>query len=128
MFDKPKKARELMDILDAALPFEVALPPEMIEHLARQQRPVAIKPIETVSGISYIGDVGGIACHIQPEDAESARRLAYPRARASHPPLRGGRARLSEASGEKTSQAAISRLTSCPRQPPQALLRQRLVQ
>jgi len=72
MFDKPKKARELMDILDAALPFEVALPPEMIEHLARQQRPVAIKPIETVSGISYIGDVGGIACHIQPEDAESA--------------------------------------------------------
>jgi hypothetical protein len=72
MLDKPEKTRELMDILDAALPFEVALLPEMIEHLARQQRPVAIKPIETVSRISYLGDMGGIACHIQPEDAESA--------------------------------------------------------
>jgi hypothetical protein len=72
MLDKPEKTRELMDILDAALPFEVALLPEMIEHLARQQRPVAIKPIETVSRISNLGDMGGIACHIQPEDAESA--------------------------------------------------------
>ena len=72
MIDKPEKTRELMNILVAAVPFEVSLMPDLIAHLARQQRPVAIKRIETVSGVSYLGDVGGIACHIQPEDAESA--------------------------------------------------------
>jgi hypothetical protein len=72
MLDKPEKTRELMDILDAAVPFEVALMPGLIEHLARQQKPVALKSIETVSKVSYLGDPGGIMCHIQPEDAESA--------------------------------------------------------
>ena len=72
MLDKLEKTLELMNILDAAVPFEVALMPDLIDHLARQQRPVALKPIETVSGVSYLGDVGGITCHIQPEDAKSA--------------------------------------------------------
>jgi hypothetical protein len=71
MLDKPEKTYKLMDILDAAVPFKVALMPELIVHLARQQKPVVIKPIETVSKVSYSGDVGGIICHIQPEDAES---------------------------------------------------------
>jgi len=71
MLDKPEKTYKLMDILDAAVPFEVALMPELIVHLARQPKPVVIKPIETVSKVSYSGDVGGIICHIQPEDAES---------------------------------------------------------
>ena len=71
MLDKPEKTYELMDILDAAVPFEVGLMPDLIEYLARQQSPVAIKSIETVSKVSYLGDVGGIICHIQPEDAES---------------------------------------------------------
>ena len=75
MLDKPEKTRELIDILDAAVPFEVDMMPDLIEHLARQQNPVAIKSIksiETVSKISYFGDPGGIMCHIQPEDVESA--------------------------------------------------------
>jgi hypothetical protein len=71
MLDKPEKTRELMAILEAAAPFEVALMPDLIENLARQQRPVGVKPIETVSGVSYLGDVGGIACHVQPEDVDS---------------------------------------------------------
>ncbi|QWG11622.1 hypothetical protein KMZ29_18055 [Bradyrhizobium sediminis] len=61
-----------MAILDAAVPFEVALMPDLIEHLARQQNPAAVRSIETVSKISYLGDAGGIMCHIQPEDVESA--------------------------------------------------------
>lgn len=72
MLDNPQKTSELMAILEAAVPFEVALMPNMIEHLAHQQRPVLIRPVETVSGISYLGDMGGITCHIQPEDADSA--------------------------------------------------------
>src|SRR5258708_12727583 len=50
----------------------VALIPDLIEHLARQQNPVAVKFIETVSKISYLGDAGGIMCHIHPEDVETA--------------------------------------------------------
>jgi hypothetical protein len=65
MLDKPEKTRELMAILEAAAPFEVALMPDLIGHLARQQKPVVVKPIETVSGVSYLGDVRGIACHVQ---------------------------------------------------------------
>jgi hypothetical protein len=72
MLDKPEKTRELIDILDAAVPFEVDMMPDLIAHLARQQNPVAIKSIETVSKVSYLGDPGGIMCHIQPEAAESA--------------------------------------------------------
>ena len=41
MLDKPEKTRQLMATLEAALPFEVALMSDLIEHLARQQQPVA---------------------------------------------------------------------------------------
>jgi hypothetical protein len=72
MLDKPEKTRKLIGILDAAAPFEVDMMPDLIAHLARQQNPVAIKSIETVSKVSYFGDPGGIMCHIQPDGAESA--------------------------------------------------------
>ena len=72
MLDKPEKTYELIEVLEAAVPFEVALMPDLIEHLARQEKPVVIKPIETVSKISYLGDAGGIMCHIQPEDVANA--------------------------------------------------------
>jgi hypothetical protein len=72
MLDKPEKTRELMATLEAALPFEVALMPDLIEYLARQQKPVIVTPVETVSGVSYLGDMGGISCHIQPADGDSA--------------------------------------------------------
>jgi hypothetical protein len=85
MLDKPEKTRELMDILDAAVPFEVALMPDLIEHLARQQNPVAIKSIETVSEVSYLGDVGGIICHIQPEDADSSVLVSLTHVRVRRP-------------------------------------------
>jgi len=67
MLDKPEKTRQLIAVLKAALPFEVALMPELIADLTRQDKPVSVKPIETVSEISYLGDAGGIVCHIQPE-------------------------------------------------------------
>ena len=71
MLDHPEKTRELIAILEAAVPFQVALMPDLIEHLARQEKPLAVKPIETVSDVSYLSDMGGITCHIQPEDADS---------------------------------------------------------
>jgi hypothetical protein len=71
MLDKSENTRELMAIPETAAPFKVALMSDLIDHLARQRKPVFVKPIETVSGVSYLGDVGGIACHVQPEDADS---------------------------------------------------------
>lgn len=72
MLDRPEKTSNLLDAMMDALPFEVALMPDLIAHLARQQRPLAVKPVETVSNVSYAGDDGGIMCHICPADTESA--------------------------------------------------------
>jgi hypothetical protein len=83
MLDKPEKTRELMAILETAAPFEIALMPDLIEHLARQQKPVVVKPVQTVSGVSYLGDVGGIACHVQPEDTDSAIVVSLTHVRVS---------------------------------------------
>jgi hypothetical protein len=72
MLDRPEKTRELMATLEAAVPFEVALMPDLIAYLARQQKPVVVKPTETVSGVFYLGDEGGISCGIQPANSDSA--------------------------------------------------------
>lgn len=71
MLDQPEKTWALIATLKAALPLKVALMPELIERLARQQKPVLVKPIETVSEISYLGDEGGIVCHMHPETADA---------------------------------------------------------
>ena len=44
MLDQPEKTRELVAALKAALPFEVAPMPDLIAHLAQQQKPVALNP------------------------------------------------------------------------------------
>jgi hypothetical protein len=71
MLDRPEKAEALLDVMEEALPFEVHLMPELVTGLARQQRPLTVKPIETVTDVSYAGDEGGIMCHIEPADADS---------------------------------------------------------
>ena len=71
MLDRPEKTRNLIAILEAAVPFDVVLMPELIEQLARQQKPVVLKSIETVSKIAYLGDVGGVVCCIEPDDTKN---------------------------------------------------------
>ena len=66
MLDKPQKTHVLIAALKAAVPFEVALTPDLIAHLVQQPKPITVKPTETVSEISYAGDEGGILCHIRP--------------------------------------------------------------
>jgi len=72
VLDKPEKTYKLIETLEAAVPFEVTLTPELIEYLARQQKPLSVRSIETVSQVSYLGDDGGIMCHIRPQGSESA--------------------------------------------------------
>ena len=59
MLDKPKKTRQLLTALRAALPFEVELTPALA-HLRVQYLAAAAKPRQIVSEISYAGDEGGI--------------------------------------------------------------------
>jgi hypothetical protein len=72
MLDKPKKTRQLLTALRAALPFEVGLTPALIAHLRVQHLAAADKPRQIVSEILYAGDEGGIVCHIVPEDGRNA--------------------------------------------------------
>jgi hypothetical protein len=66
VLDKPEKTQALLATLQAAVPFEIRLTPELIVELARQQTPIIVEPTETVSDVSYAGDEGGIMCHIRP--------------------------------------------------------------
>jgi hypothetical protein len=68
MLDNLEKTARLIAALKSAVPFQVAVMPNLIDHLAGQQKPVVLKPLETVSDVSYLGDEGGIVCHIQPEE------------------------------------------------------------
>lgn len=85
MLDEPEKTQKLVAALKAALPFAVALTPEVIAHLAGQQKPVAVKPSETVSDISYAGDVGGIICHINRTSSDNIVSLTHVRVPSALP-------------------------------------------
>ena len=68
MLDNPKKMFELITELKAALPFEVELMPDVINSLREGKPAVVIKPQQIVSDVSYLGDEGGIMCHIKPTE------------------------------------------------------------
>jgi hypothetical protein len=84
MLDNPEKTAHLLTVLKASVPFEAALLPDLIGLLARQQKPVAVRPVETVSDVSYLGDEGGIACHIHPKDAGNMVLISLTHLRLSH--------------------------------------------
>jgi hypothetical protein len=68
MLDNLEKTTKLMIALKAALPFEIELTPSLIAHLRAQHVAVAVKARQIVSEVSYVGDEGGIVCHIAPEE------------------------------------------------------------
>ena len=71
MLDKPEKTRELVEVLKAALPFEVELTPHAIAHLRSQEIANALEPRQTVSQVSYAGDEGGIVCHLLSKETDN---------------------------------------------------------
>ena len=71
MLDKLEKTYQLLATLNAAVPFEVELPPSLIAHLLAQQTAVPVNPRHSVSKVSYLGDEGGIVCHIVPEESDN---------------------------------------------------------
>jgi hypothetical protein len=72
MLDNPKKTEPLLVALKAAVPFEVELMPALFEHLRAKSMATLNEIRQTVSGVSYAGDEGGIVCHIVPSDGREA--------------------------------------------------------
>src|SRR4051794_16619916 len=68
MLDDPGRTSRLLAALKAALPFEGHLTPPLA-RLFRERRVVLPAGYrQTVSAVSYLGDAGGIVCHLVPPD------------------------------------------------------------
>ena len=72
MLDDPEKTRRLLAALKASLPFEVHLTPPLARLLRAEQVALGAGDRQTVSEVSYLGDEGGIVCHMVPPDGGKA--------------------------------------------------------
>jgi len=73
MLDDPGKApRLLVAVQGVALPFGVHLTPPLARLLREEQVALGPGDRQTVSEVSYLGDEGGIVCHIVPPDGGKA--------------------------------------------------------
>ena len=72
MLDDPEKTRRLLAALKASLPFEVHLTPPLARLLRAEQVALGAGDRQTVSEVSYLGDEGGIVCHMVPADGGKA--------------------------------------------------------
>jgi hypothetical protein len=72
MIDHPERTARLLAELKTAVPFKVALTPQLIAHLRAEEIAVATDTGHTVSDLSYSGDEGGIVCHLAPSEAGAA--------------------------------------------------------
>lgn len=72
MLDNPEKTARLLDALKRAAPFEVELTPPVVKQLRADKVGAADQPRQIVSDVSYLGDEGGIVCHIAPPESEGA--------------------------------------------------------
>ena len=64
--------REIVLTVKRAAPFEVELTPPVVKQLQADKVAAANQPRQTVSDLSYLGDEGGIMCHIAPPESDSA--------------------------------------------------------
>jgi hypothetical protein len=72
MLDNPEKTARLLAAMKRAAPFEVELAPLVVKQLQADKVAAANQPRQIVSDLSYLGDEGGIMCHIAPPESEGA--------------------------------------------------------
>jgi hypothetical protein len=65
-----------------AVPFEVELAPAVVKQLQADKVAAAYQTRQIVSDLSYLGDEGGIMCHIVPPENEAA--IIVPSIRPAH--------------------------------------------
>src|SRR3954447_13281347 len=105
MLDDPERTSRLLAALKAALPFEVHLTPPLARLLREQQVVLPAGDRQTVSAVSYLGDAGGIVCHIVTPDGGEVARVPDPRPGAAVDAAGGGGAPLPEAPGQEAQAA-----------------------
>jgi len=91
MLDNPEKTARLLAALKQAAPFEVELPPMVLKQRRADKVAAAYQTRQTVSDLSYLGDEGGIMCHIVPPGDGAAIIISLTHLRA---PARGSERRL----------------------------------
>src|SRR3954462_2101683 len=90
MLDDPGRTSRLLAAPKAALPFEVHLTPPLARLLRERQVVLPAGGRQTVSGVSYPGDEGGIVCHIVPPDGGHVAFVSLTHVRGPPPmPLAG---------------------------------------
>ena len=70
MLDDPAQTERLLAALKATLPFEAQISPEALQQLRGRDGGSVWTAHQTVRAVSYLGDMGGIACHLQPPEAQ----------------------------------------------------------
>src|SRR3954451_15014768 len=69
MLDDPEQTERLLVALKAAVPFEAVVSPEALRQLRARDAGSNWTPRQIVHDVSYLGDMGGIVCHLQPPEA-----------------------------------------------------------
>jgi hypothetical protein len=72
MLDDPEQTQRLLAALKASLPFEVHLTPALARLLRAEHAVLGAGDRQMVSEVSYLGDEGGIVCHMGPPDGGKA--------------------------------------------------------
>ena len=72
MLDNLETTARLLAALKQAAPFEVDLAPLAVKQLQAKKVGTANHRRQIVSGLSYLGDEGGITCHIAPPESGHA--------------------------------------------------------
>jgi len=84
MLDRLEATMKLLAAMQSALPFTVLPTQEAIADLARQDTPLALDRTATVVGVSYLGDIGGIVCHIDLSESDGVVLLSLTHVRVPH--------------------------------------------
>ena len=83
MLDDPEKTQRLLAALKASLPFEVHLTPPLARLLREEHVALAARDRQMVSEVSYLGDEGGIVCHMVAPDGGKAAIVSLTHVRVS---------------------------------------------
>jgi hypothetical protein len=83
MLDDPEQTDRLLAALKAAVPFEAQIDRAALQQLRGRAGGSVWTARQTVRDVSYLGDMGGIVCHLQPPDAQEVAVISLTHVRVS---------------------------------------------
>jgi hypothetical protein len=83
MLDDPEQTERLLAALKAAIPFEAGVSPEALRRLRARESGSTWAARQIVHEVSYLGDMGGIVCHLQAPEAQEVAVISLTHVRVS---------------------------------------------